>query len=121
LRNLTTTYANKLKTTRNIAAVIERTKTDRRKMDSAGVECGSNMLGTGLSLGGFAAHSPAARRIPARMTIIPMARPAIAPHFALRVVPSIFLNLSLAPTHSRSWRDKHRFPVFLPVIAKWPA
>jgi hypothetical protein len=37
-------------------------------MESAGVDWGAKMLGTGLSVGGLAAHNPAARSIPANKT-----------------------------------------------------
>lgn len=51
----------KLETTKKITPVIPRTKCERWRIDSAGVERGPKMLGTGLSRG-LAVHNPAARK-----------------------------------------------------------
>lgn len=66
-------------------------------MDSAGVERGSKMFGTGLSLRGLAVHNPAAKSIPARRTRIPIARPTTAPQSVLCVVSRILLRSFLCP------------------------
>jgi hypothetical protein len=65
-------------------------------MDSAGVECGSKMVGTGLSLCGLALHNAAAKSTPISRTNNPTARATIAPQYALCVVSSILLSPSLA-------------------------
>src|SRR5215469_6817089 len=70
---------------------MESTKCDRWRIDSAGVECGSKMLGTGLSCGA-AIHNPVARRTPARRTRIPATRPTIAPQSALCIVAPILIE-----------------------------
>src|SRR5580700_538103 len=56
------------------------------------------MLGIGLSFGGFAAHSPAARSIPARRRSTAASRPTIAPDSVLCDVSRILLNLSRSRT-----------------------
>ena len=75
---------SKLNTTRKIRPVMERTKCERWLMESAGVECGSKMLGTGLAFAGLAAHKRAAKNMPARKIITPAARLAMTPQSVLR-------------------------------------
>jgi hypothetical protein len=52
-------------------------------MESAGVECGSKILGTGLAGSCVALHSPAARTIPANNRNTPTTRPTTTPGSAL--------------------------------------
>src|SRR6267154_6330139 len=56
LRNFTTAYVNSAATARTIRAVMARTNRERLTIESAGVECGRKMLGTGLSVCGVAVH-----------------------------------------------------------------
>src|SRR5260370_36589084 len=67
-------------------------------MDSAGVERGSKMFGTGLSLRGLAVHNPAAKSIPTRRTSIPIARPTTTPQSACLCVASD-IPFSPSPVH----------------------
>src|SRR6266446_6567156 len=78
-------------------------------MDSAGVERGSKMFGTGLSLRGLAVHNPATKRIPAIRTSIPLARPTTTPQSVLCVVLCIFLGPAV-PCEAALSRKSFRTP-----------
>src|SRR5882762_2151127 len=73
---------------------MARTNPERRKIESAGVECGSKILGTGFSRGVLAVHNPAARRSPRTRKRIPAALRATPSH-------STPLKFTLIPLRSR--------------------
>jgi len=61
-------------------------------MDSAGVERGSKMFGTGLSLRGLAVHNPATKSTPARRSAAPVTRLMIAGQSAFCIVSTILIK-----------------------------
>src|SRR6266849_6212438 len=71
--------------------VIPRTKWDRWRIESAGVECESKMLGTELSCGA-AVHNPAARSTPATRIATPTTRLMIAGQSAFCIVSTILIK-----------------------------
>src|SRR5271169_1848197 len=67
-------------------------------MESAGVDWGAKMLGTGLSIGGLAAHNPAARSIPASRSSTPARRLKLFTHGLSSFALSLYIkSLRISP------------------------
>src|ERR1051325_6657762 len=75
--------------------VMARTKCDKSLIESAGVERGSKILETRLSLWGLATHNPGAKSTPTRRISIPRVRSTTVLQCFLCAVSGILQNLFL--------------------------